>query len=287
MKKYLLTAAALCLIPLTCLGATDITVSGKTSAFVFNAQGIPDPAKQRWGFDASIEDQLTDALSGKIRFDNDPENGNTLSARANYRTSYLEISAGPSFGILNSSSSGGIANLFQPGIGIGFKLLAPGSVVASADTDFALPSPATSTGQMYLQKSEISVGFYLPNVLCSAGISQRTNTETGGVIRGITDMGFYTEAFKKGAPYRASVNFIYRVMDYYVAADSIANTKTGHLVLGGGVTVEPTNDLSLFLKGEGALYSFSLKNQLNGLEKFLFDARLGVTYRFKTLQSKP
>jgi hypothetical protein len=100
-------------------------------------------------------------------------------------------------------------------------------------------------------------------------------------------MGFYTEAFKKGAPYRASVNFIYRVMDYYVAADSIANTKTGHLVLGGGVTVEPTNDLSLFLKGEGALYSFSLKNQLNGLEKFLFDARLGVTYRFKTLQSKP
>jgi hypothetical protein len=141
MKKYLLTVAALCLIPLTCLGATDITVSGKTSAFVFNAQGIPDPAKQRWGFDASIEDQLTDALSGKIRFDNDPENGNTLSARANYRTSYLEISAGPSFGILNSSSSGGIANRGRPDrVGLG-KRLAPGSVVASADTDLRCLRP--------------------------------------------------------------------------------------------------------------------------------------------------
>jgi len=282
MKHVVPVTAAILLLPLFQLGATDISVTGKTSAFNFNAAGVPDPAQQRWGYDFYVEDQLTEALIGKIAYDCDPENGSTLSARASYRTSYLEISAGPTFGILNSSSSGGVANLFQPGLGIGFKLLAPGQVVAKADTDFALPAPASSTGQIFLQRSELSIGFYLPNVLCSVGIKQKTNTESGGLVKGITDVGLYTESFKKGSPFRISVDFIYRVMDYYVASGSASNTKTAHLVLGGGLTWEPKNDLSLFIEGDGAIYSYSLGGSLTGLDKFLFDVRAGVLYRLDT-----
>lgn len=262
--------------------ALDVAVSASASSFAFDSNGSLNPGQPALGASVSVSDRLSDRLNGIIDFDSDPVIGNTLSARASWTSTFLEISAGPAFGVLNSSeSSGEVPVLFQPGLGIGFAVFAPGFVVARANTDFALPPAAVSGGQAYLQRSELSVGFYLPNVLCSAGISQRTNTlasQTASKIRSVTDYGFYTEAFQKGSPFRVSVDFIYRVLDYYIDPDSDANRKIANLVLGGGVTWAPTADFSVFADGNGALYSFSLGDQVSGLDRFMFDLRLGVKF---------
>jgi hypothetical protein len=264
--------------------AMDITVTAKTSGFAFGANGVPNPSPLRFGGDFTVEDQLSGGLLGQISLELDPECGNMLKARGVYRTKFLEISAGPSFGILNASGSNSVTSVIQPGLGIGFNLIAPGVAIAKADTDFALPTTSSADGRVFLQKSSLSAGIYLPNAICSFGISQKTATESGVKTTGLTDIGIYTEAFQKGSTIRISLDFIYRVMDYYIAAGSPSNRKTGHLVLGGGLNWEPTDDLSFFVKGDGSLYSFSLGSALTGLDKFLFDVKVGMRYRINTSQ---
>jgi len=270
-----LTFAPLC--------AAEVMVSADTSNFAFNTSGEFAPDNSRYGVDVSVKDQLQDNLVGSISFESSPVNGNLLAARAKWNTSFLEISAGPSFGMLNSSgSSSDIPVLFQPGIGIGFTISMPGYITAEADTVFAIPSATASAGQVYLQKSRLAAGIFLPHIMCTFAIDQQTNSLDSPLetrIRSITDYGLYTEAYKKGAPLRASINFIYRVSDYYAGVDNEANKKIGNLLLGGGLTWAPQNDLSIFVSGNGALYSFSLGKQVDGLDKFYFDAKIGATFR--------
>jgi len=285
MKRILPLVAICALMQAVPVFAMDLTVSAKTSGFAFDATGIPNPSPLRYGGELTVEDQLSGGLSGQITLELDPECGNMLKARGIYRTRFLEISAGPSFGILNASGSNSVTSVIQPGLGIGFNLIAPGVAIAKADTDFALPTTSSADGRIFLQKSSLSAGIYLPNAICSFGISQKTSTESGVKTTGLTDMGIYTEAFKKGSSIRISLDFIYRVMDYYIAAGSASNTKTAHLILGGGLNWEPKDDLSFFVKGDGSLYSFSLGSPLTGLDKFLFDVKVGVHYRINTSQN--
>lgn len=282
--KHSVTAAVFgLLVGVFPLAALEITASAQTSTFAFDDSGALDATAPLYGMAFAVTEQLQEQMEGKISYETDPVNGNTLAARASFRTSFLEISAGPSFGVLNSGGdSEDIPVLFQPGVGIGFSITVPGLVVARADTEFALPPASVSGGQVYLQKSALSAGFYLPNVLCSAGIQQRMNTRaslTESRIKSITDYGFYTESFRKGSVFRISVNFIYRVADYFIEADSADNKKIANLLLGGGLTWAPVADFSLFVDGNGSLYSFSLADEVAGLEKLFFDLRVGATIR--------
>jgi hypothetical protein len=278
---------SLALVPLY---AVEIKASVDTSNFAFNTSGDLTPDKSRYGVDVSVSDQLQDNLVGAITFESSPINGSLLGARAKWNTSFLEISAGPSFGMLNSSGSkNDIPVLFQPGIGIGFNISLPGYVTAEADTVFAIPSATASAGQVYLQKSRLAAGIFLPHILCTFAIDQQTNsldspTETR--IRSITDYGLYTEAYKKGAPLRASINFIYRVSDYYAGVDNDINKKLGNLLLGGGLTWAAQNDFTLFASGSGALYSFSLGKHVDALDKFYFDAKIGAIIHTGTVAAK-
>jgi hypothetical protein len=280
MKRSVLLFAFFASVFPALVSAMEITSSIGTSAFAVNEDGEFDPASLKWGASFSVSEQLQEQVDGSISFDRDPVSGNLLSARVSYHTPFLRISAGPSFGLLNrGDTDSDILSLYQPGLGIGFALTAPGVIVASADADFSLPPPSSAGGQVFVQKSSLSAGFYLPNVICSAGISQKTNTVTGAAstqIRSQTDYGFYTETYKKGSIFRVNVDFIYRVIDFYDAPGSALNKKVGNAVIGGGLTWAPSTDINVFVAGNGALYSFSLKDKVDGLDRFMFDARAGV-----------
>lgn len=280
MKHTLSTILTLICLAGFPLQAMDISFSGQLSNFAFTDGGNLAPGTVKTGLAFAVSEQIQEQINGTIYFERDPVNGNTLGARAAYHTTFLEISAGPSFGVLNASGeSKDVRVLLQPGLGIGFSLTAPGIIVAKVDTDFALPPASVSSGHVYLQKSSLSVAFYLPNVLCSIAINQRTNTLaslTDSRLKSITDYGFYTESFRKGSLFRIGVNFIYRVSDYYVAPGSAENKKIGNLVLGGGLTWAPKTDFNVFLDGSGSLYAFSLEEKVNHLDKLYFDLRAGA-----------
>lgn len=287
-KKTLATCLAFLALCAVSLSAADIELSTSVSTFALDEGGSFEPFEPGFGFGVSVTDRILDHLDATISFDRDPANGNLLSARASYRTSFLVISAGPSFGVLNSSSDDdAISNLLQPGLGIGFKVILPGVVVAAVDSDFAFPPATNNAGQVYLQRGEISAGFYLPNVLCTLKARQRSDVETlaagATILRSTTDYGLYTEAFRKGSPFRISLDFVYRIVEYRNDALPLADRSYGNLVLGCGVTWAPKDDLSFFLSGNGALYTFSLDDSASDVESFLFDVKLGVRFATKSL----
>ncbi len=279
--KRTLALAAIAACSMLGAHALDLVTECAASSFGLTADGGFDPAVIRYGEYFEVSDRLSPNLFGKLAYDGDPVNGNLLSARAMYRTSYLEIAAGPSFGVLNSTgAAGAIPVLFQPGLGLGFKVTAPGIVVATADTEFALPPAVFNDGQVFLQKSELSAGFFLPNVLCTLKVSQRTNSAVDGTASktgSTTDYGFYTTAYKKGSIFRVSTNFIYRVLAYRVTDDSSSDLTIGNLVLGAGLICSPKAEYSIFVDGDGSLYSFSLGAPMTGLDRFMFNLRAGVS----------
>lgn len=261
--------------------AAEIELSSSASTFVLDDEGDVHPWSPGYGFSVSVTDRILENLDGRIAFDRDPVNGNMLTARASFLTQFLAISAGPSLGVLNSAESGDdVSYLFQPGIGLGFSVIVPGIGVAKADTDFAIPTATSIEGQLFLQRGELSFGFYLPNVLCTVRISQRSNVQalSGGftATRSVMDYGLYNEAFMKGSPFRISLDFIYRVIDYYVTEGSPDNLQYGNLVLGGGVTWVPKADISFYVSGSGSLYTFSLDDSKDDIDRFLFDVKLGA-----------
>lgn len=286
MKKRYIIPAALSLALAATVPAfpADLSFSALALNVAPDDDGELRPSTIRPGFSFSFADRISEGLEGVLSFESDPAGGNLLSARASWETSFLGVSAGPSFGVLNSDrGSDDVSVLFQPGIGIGFTFTLPGIVVASADTDFALPPASGSAGQVFLQKSRLSAGFFFPHVLCTLAVSQRGNSLYSLVkprIRNVTDYGLYTEAYRKGAPWRVGVDFIYRVQDYYLAEASDANRKIGNLVLGGSLTWSPKNDFGVFASGNGSLYTFSLNDaKPSDLDKFYYEARIGATMK--------
>lgn len=279
-KQIFILAVFLILLPLLPFFSTDLEFSIATSTFSFNNKSELSPKSPSFGGKTAVTDKLTNHIDGTISFERDAVNGNLLSARGTYHTSFLEISAGPSFGILNSSEkSDDVLMLFQPGLALGFSVIIPGKLIARADSEFSLPPASNANGQVFLQKGELSLGFYLPNILCTVKINQKSNAtlfEGGTRTKSITDYGIYSEAFKKGSPFRVDVDFIYRVADYYISDDNPANRKFGHLVLGGGATWVPRADFNVYIKGAGSLYTFSLLDHADDLDNFFFDLSVGV-----------
>ncbi len=278
MKRILMTLALLAaLLP---LAAFELTVSGMASNFAFDLDGKLNPENPVLGLSFGMTERINSTLSAGFNLDVDPIAGRSLGARVSYSTPFITISAGPFFGLLNSSGQDEeVLSLYRTGLGLGLTLTVPGILVAQADADFCLPADTGPSDRVDLQKSSLRLGFYLPNLLCSAGISQKSNTIVSAgtyMLRSQTDYGFYTEAFKKQSPWRVNVNFIWREIDYYTAPSAPENRKIANLVLGLGTNWSPSNEFAIFTDISAALYTLSLAEPVNGLEKFLYDFRIGV-----------
>lgn len=286
MKKCMLLFLVLVHVSLF---ATDLDISASTSTFSFDSKGNMSAWSPEFGGKISVTDKLTSRMDGTITFERDTVSGNILSATGTFRTKFLEISGGPSFGVLNGTEDDDdVTMLFQPGLALGFSVIIPGTFIGRAYSEFALPPAASSAGQVYLQRGELSIGFYLPNILCTAKVIQRSTVGLGDgttITKSIMDYGVYTEAYKKGSPFRINVDFIYRVSDYYISPDNDANRKFGHLVLGGGATWAPRNDFNVYARGAGSLYTFSLLDHVNDQDDFFFDLSLGVRMTLGSPQS--
>lgn len=280
MKKILFFVL-ICVISVPAIFAVEVQIAGNFNNYFFEKNGEIDPDAYQYGLFFQIKDQVVDNLEAKIAIESIIFEEYTVSGRVSYSTSYLEISAGPTFGILNKTvDKASFSYLIQPGLGIGFSIISPGYFVAKADTDFALPSATDGHGQAYIQKGELSFGFYLPHMLCSLAVRQKASALSGttNMITGTTDYGFYTEAFKKGSPFRANVDFILRITDCFFPDLPDTSHKNSHLVLGGGITWAPNSSFNLFAYGTGSMYTISLLDLKPTLQNFLFDFKLGMTF---------
>jgi len=281
MKTLIFLILAVLALPLS---AIEITIAGAASSFGFDRKGGLETPLPAMGLTLGLTEQITPLLSAELLLDQDPVIGRSLGARFSYETSFISMTAGPFFGLMNEDKDT-VPVLLRSGLSLGFSLIVPGLLVADASADFCLPTTTTVGEIADIYRSSLSLGFYLPNLLCSIGISQKGTTVASGTtshIRSQTDYGFYTEAFKKQSPWKINVDFIWRVTDYFINEGNPTNKKLAHLILGLGTSWSPGLGLAFFGSINSSLYSFSLGDPVPGLDTFIFDARLGLRYDIQT-----
>lgn len=221
--------------------ATDTTFNGQTFPF-----GISIDGNQR------VNDALT--IDGNIVY-NDPILRNYAYAKFTYRESYFSVGVGPSFGFFNSSSQ-----LLRSGLTASVEVDWPGVAFISYDTNNTIGGALVSTGDYIQAENDISLGFYVPNAICSLNLLSRSytaKTDAGSTVDDFREYSFKTDIFKKNVPYRIALSFAYQTLSKsFVVGATTTKQTLGSLVLGTRVEADVTNAITYVFDLTSSVYTF-------------------------------
>lgn len=291
MKKTAITTALTTILVLRA-GALEIGMEGKISNIGFSqAQTAPTdagikefPANQFfWGAKIFVKDEIAENLFIYAEYDMDPVLRNTAKAVIEYRMNFLKVAAGPTFGILNSTTT-----FLKSGLAAKAELEWPGVGLFKAEADTSIGGGLQVAGDYLQESSAFTLGIYAGNTICSGNVFSKkfqqqatTTTITSDVL---TEYSFKADIFKKNTPYNILMTLGYRdLRKSFIAAGVQTNDVIGSIILGAKVTILPIKQLKLIADMEGVVYAFGLENLANrgpSMNTFLFKAGLGVSWTF-------
>jgi hypothetical protein len=229
-------------------------------------------------------------LAYNTGFERDPLLRNRLFANMKVETDFFSIEAGPFFGFFNSSKLP-----LNPGVSANLWLGVPGTVFLKAGGSSTLGIILMDKTGNYSQYSgDISVGFWVPYVICSLNMSIRNFTIRENAVLSIKDESvryfFRADVHTKNVPYTISLDFGYQslrrsyTLQEVSGGNIVSNTETDNfksffLGMEGTYTFSPS--LKFLLGGEMPVYSWGardLKKPSKGT--MLFELRMGVIWTF-------
>ncbi|HEY9592887.1 MAG TPA: hypothetical protein VHE79_00320 [Spirochaetia bacterium] len=228
-----------------------------------------------WGIDASATQTIADAFTFETGFTMDPILRNTVYTLFTYNERILTVAVGPFFGVLNTDST-----LLKSGITTSITLQLPGVVFATFRSDSSIGSAMVVTGDYVQSRSDIALGFYVPNAICTLSMSSKSfelNGSSGDTtVDGLTEYAFSTNIFQKNVPYQLTVKFAYQTLSRsYVGATTSASTLNS-IVIGTELDVSLGGSWTLQAGIEGNVYSFGQGNLVGSDPNFLFRTFAGV-----------
>ena len=208
----------------------------------------------------------------------------TLSSRLTYRSDYFQFSAGPFFGIFNDWST-----VIKPGIATEILIDVPGFIFTRLSADSSIGGRLIDTGEYLQERSQIGVGFYVPNAICEISMETKNFTEKtsyGELVDKLLAYTFNTDIYQKNRPYRFDLSFSYqtRNLSFIGSSDTIDHTLNS-LVLGTGIDVQASRNLDIFLNLESNIYSFGEADNTfmeyadSGIGIYLFSLSTGLRFR--------
>ena len=244
--------------------ATDTTFSG---------------TQYPWGVTVYGREQINDSLSVDTSFAMDPILRNVMDTTVTYSGNYFSVSAGPTLGLFNSTSQP-----LNPGISASVRVGLPGVVFLSYRGDSTLGSGLVSVGDYTQGRSDISLGYYVPNAICSANI--RTSryvekTATGSTVDDLTQYLFSTDIFQKNIPYRVLLSFGYQQLSKTFNDGSTTTVDAlGSLIIETKVEVHLTDSLMFIGDLNSAVYTFGQQALVGisnpGPNGYLFQLQTGL-----------
>ena len=229
-----------------------------------------------FGVDASIGQQINDATSARVQFTMDPVLGNLVYGSLTYSTPYFVVTGGPLFGVFNSATS-----LLESGLRAQITARIPGIASISLDSGSTFGTQLTRPGDYAENMSDISIGFYIRNVICSVHVSQKGYTvkdSSGSVDTTLREYSVQTDIFQKNVPYNLMLKAGYQLQGKYFAYSTPVTQTLASIVVGARLDLELSNLLTMNLGIETSLYTFGL-DALTGTSidnTFLFRAFTGV-----------
>lgn len=275
---------------LTSVSAMEITTSVTSgnlsfdkaaSAPVSSFQGTKFP----WGISVYGEKYVTDNTSIKAGIFYDPVLRYTINTLFQYQYNFFKLGVGPFFGIFNTSQT-----IMKSGITTTVKIELPGVVFASLEADSSIGARFVKVGDYIQEKSLITIGYYIPNAICSLNLVTKSfvvkQEDALEVDDSFTEYSFKVDIFQKNVAFRTVLSFAYQTLSrsYLNTSTGITATNTlNSLVFGTHFKFNLSDNLSLFTNLESNVYSFGYLDSTpltlpqTGIGLYLFRATAGVT----------
>lgn len=221
-----------------------------------------------------IEESPADYFSFSGTFERDPILRNRFLVEAAYGNKFLTITAGPSFGILNSGEV-----WLNPGFQAGLGLQFPGVIFARFTAGSTL-GRFHAEGDYTGQNALIEAGFWLPHLISSVIVSTKNYERLAAESRSIRDESlriiYRADVYDKGFPCVFRVNFGYgqisRSRDSPPAQDVF-----NFALLGAEVSARILPEFRLILGFETAVYSWGKSPLKRGGNLLFFEAYTGFS----------
>lgn len=232
-----------------------------------------------WGSNVQIKDIVNDKIYFIGGYTNSRIQKQNIFSLLQFDTEFLEFSFGPRMGIFNTEKIP-----FNPGLTAKAGFVVPGVFFLRGGFDTSL-SPVAQEGDYYTQGLTLSSGVFIPNGIITARILKEQGVfELSGYImeNSLSSYLLSTEVFYKNFPLRFTVHFDYQI---YNKRYSPGLNLELHSLLGGLKTnIVLNSDFQFFVKGEGSILSFGLKdlNKSGNSGDSLFSFSIGLEYVLNT-----
>lgn len=231
-----------------------------------------------WGISAYLNHDLSEDFRLHAGFFMDPILRNTIYTKFTYRHKFITLGVGPFFGVLNSPTS-----ILKSGITTNIKLEAPGIIFVDFRTDSSIGGNIVQEGDYIQERSDISLGFYIPNAICSVNLFTKKyteKTETGETVDNLSEYSFAVDIYQKNAPLKILLTLGFQDLSKtYIVADAASTHSLGTLFADVRGDIYLTDYLTLMAQFRGGVYTFGL-NELTGLSNpggFLFNVAAGFS----------
>jgi hypothetical protein len=245
-----------------------------------------------WGGTVEVTHGFSERMGLRAGFTRDTVLRNLAYAMIFYNLDYLSMGIGTIQGFNNTGGAS-----LKPGLASSVQLTFPGSLFARLEFDTSLGSLLMETGDYSQNRNELTVGFYVPNAICSLSLQSKKflehQSDTLDIVDSLMRYSFTADIFKKNAPYRLLFSLAYQTLqkkfiDEAVTPDPIHTLSS--LMAGVQLSLELTRFLTIMLGADSALFTFG-EDQLAGLQNpapggYLFQARTGFTLNFENMKSR-
>ena len=231
-----------------------------------------------WGLTISGSQQLSDELTLDLQYSSDPILQNVAYTLLTYTDEFFSLRLGPFFGLFNAPGT-----LLQSGLSTTVRLFVPGIAQVSLRSDDSLSGRLVVTGDYIQEQSELSVGFFAPNVIPTAYLRTKrytTQTDAGERVDAFAAYGLETDIFQKNIPYQVVLDFAYQTVSKTFVETETVIQSYGALVLGTEASFTLSDALSFLVDLDTSIYMFGTNTLLGEVsaESFLFRLSTGVAF---------
>jgi hypothetical protein len=242
-----------------------------------------------WGGSVYLTHELSDSITLEAGVSRDDILRILTYTLFQYQLDYFRLGLGAFLGTFNSTTE-----LLKSGITMSVGLEVPGVVFARLRADSSIGGRLVEAGDFLQERTDVSVGFYVPNVICSLNLETRSFTQkqdTAEVVDSLTVYSFKTDIFQKNLPFRVVLTFGYQTLakKFIDGATNPTNTLNS-IILGTDFHLRVSDTLTLQFGLDSSIYSFG-QDQLLGVSNpgpggYLFRASAGFSLDVGQLRAR-
>lgn len=235
-----------------------------------------------WGISFYGSQAVNESVGVDIGFYTDPTLNFVSYSLLTYNQDFFTIRVGPFFGFFNTKGS-----LLKPGISTAVRADIPGLVFALFRADSTIGGRLVQEGDYLQERSDVAVGFYVPNAICSVELLTKSytyRTSAHEIVDSFAEYAFKTDLHQKNTPYRIALTFGYQQRKKtYVDVSTRATTAhtLNSVVIGTALDVELSDAFSIVADLDSSVFSFGdvggtlLTLPSSGIQQYLFHVTCG------------